>query len=140
MVSANMNTTIEEPLQVIYDEEEINSVLDRIIQFGRYKNSSKSMREILEEDPTYFIWIANKMVQDGLGETKTCKIYGHVIQNQIPLDRSDEGMKYGRYKGKTLSWLLTNKTSYFAWLLKMRKDSNRYSNETRLMEFLMKKH
>jgi len=140
MAPANSNIVVEEPLKTIFTEDEINNVLERIIQFGKYRNKEKSMLWILEEDPTYFEWIANKMYQDGMGDTKTCQIYIHLIMERIPIDKTKDIIKYGRFAGNSFQWLLKNKTSYFTWLLKTKKQTDPFANQTRYMEQLMSKH
>ena len=140
MAPASIRITEEGSSKVVFSDDDVEMVLDRTIKFGKYKTEDRKIGWIVEKDPNYFVWLANKMVEDGLGETKTCKIYAHLINERVPIDHTMELLTYGQYRGKTYKWLLTNKTSYFMWLLDQKRQIRPYANETRYMESLMKKH
>jgi len=141
MAPATVSINLEDPSTTqTFSEDEVEMVMDRTIKFGRYKTQDRTIGWILENDPLYFIWMANKMVEDGYGDTKTCRIYSSLIKEKIPIDRTNELIQYGQYRGKTYQWLLSKKTSYFLWLLEQKKQTKPFSNETRFMESLMTKH
>jgi len=140
MTQANKTMEVEQPLKVIYTEEEVNAVLQRIITYGKYKGGGTTMDWITKKDPAYFEWIVNKMCTDGMRNTKTCQVYIQVIEERIPIDNSQDILKYGRFKGESLLRILKDNLSYFSWLLKVRQESNPFSSQTRYMEYIKSKH
>jgi uncharacterized protein (DUF3820 family) len=127
------------PEMSLISDELINQVMERTITYGKYKGS-KTYFDILNEDPDYFIWITNKMIESKLEETKTFSVFSLMVRMRIPIDKTRDVLPYGKYKGKTYQWLLSNKTQYFTWLLDQKKKEKPFDNETRYMKYLMEKH
>lgn len=117
--------------------EERAQYMEKIIRFGKYKAEDRSMQWIIDNDPKYFIWITNKMIEDGYGDTNTCRLYVEVIEEKLPLDSSQTCVTVGKYKGKSYKWLLKNKSQYFLWLLKQKQTNKPYEMESRIMQSLL---
>lgn len=77
-------------------------------EFGKFKN--KSVEQVFQENPNYCQWVYNQpMLKDSQPE-----IYEFLKSKLI--NKNDYYMTFGKYKNKSMSWIIQNDPKYIYWL------------------------
>ena len=93
----------------------INS--NEIISFGKYK--SQNINDILKTNPAYCQWALNHAEYLNEDQKK-------IINNAIKTD--DIFITFGKYKGKSLKWIVANDNKYTTYLKNNEFVKNKMSN------------